>query len=196
MPSGRRGLALTLVYRRDGGRRRRLLVPSSLRAYRQSRLSIFPRFLRRGRPGRGAGPIQAAACRSTPLNLLFSIVPLSMEPDRFDSFSHQFGPIFLLFLPALFLRARSQARLGAGTARLSFLDILLDAAPEHAIPAHFARAVVDRRRVPGECLVPAKNLAARCLLRHSDPGSGIRSGPGDRAGTARALDLARARVGR
>jgi hypothetical protein len=35
--------------------------------------------------------------------LLGAIVPLSLEPDRFDSFSHQFGPVFLLFLPAVFL---------------------------------------------------------------------------------------------
>ncbi len=39
----------------------------------------------------------------TPFNLLGALVPLSLQPDRFDSFSHQFGPMFLLFLPAVFL---------------------------------------------------------------------------------------------
>ena len=39
-------------------------------------------------------------------NLLTALVPLTLEPDRFDSFSHQFGPVFLLFLPALLLERR------------------------------------------------------------------------------------------
>ena len=39
----------------------------------------------------------------TPFNLVSALVPLSLQPDRFDSFSHQFGPAFLLFLPAIFL---------------------------------------------------------------------------------------------
>jgi hypothetical protein len=36
-------------------------------------------------------------------NLLTALEPLTLQPDRFDSFSHQFGPVFLLFLPALLL---------------------------------------------------------------------------------------------
>ena len=39
----------------------------------------------------------------TVVNLLTALGPLSLQPDRFDSFSHQFGPVFLLFLPALLL---------------------------------------------------------------------------------------------
>jgi len=37
----------------------------------------------------------------TLFNLLVALVPLTLQPDRFDSFSHQFGPLFLLFLPAV-----------------------------------------------------------------------------------------------
>ena len=50
----------------------------------------------------------------TPWNLLFALGPLSLEPDRFDSFSHQFGPIFLLFLPALLLERAASPRARAG----------------------------------------------------------------------------------
>jgi hypothetical protein len=37
------------------------------------------------------------------VNLLTALGPMTLQPDRFDSFSHQFGPVFLLFLPALIL---------------------------------------------------------------------------------------------
>ncbi len=34
-------------------------------------------------------------------NLATAIGPMTLHPGRFDSFSHQFGPAFLLFLPPL-----------------------------------------------------------------------------------------------
>ena len=37
----------------------------------------------------------------TAWNLVTALGQMTLEPDRFDSFSHQFGPAFLLFLPAL-----------------------------------------------------------------------------------------------
>ncbi|MDX2036642.1 MAG: 4-amino-4-deoxy-L-arabinose transferase [Isosphaeraceae bacterium] len=37
----------------------------------------------------------------TPLNLLGALWPMTLDPARFDSFSHQFGPIFLATLPLL-----------------------------------------------------------------------------------------------
>jgi hypothetical protein len=39
----------------------------------------------------------------TPGNLLTALVPMTLDPGRFDSVAHQFGPAFLLFLPGLFL---------------------------------------------------------------------------------------------
>ncbi len=39
----------------------------------------------------------------TPLNLLTALIPMTLDPSRFDSVAHQFGPAFLLFLPGLFL---------------------------------------------------------------------------------------------
>jgi hypothetical protein len=38
----------------------------------------------------------------SPWNLATAIVPMTLQPSRFDSVSHQFGPLFLLVLPALF----------------------------------------------------------------------------------------------
>jgi hypothetical protein len=39
----------------------------------------------------------------TPGNLLTALGPMTLDPERFDSVAHQFGPAFLLFLPGLFL---------------------------------------------------------------------------------------------
>lgn len=36
-----------------------------------------------------------------PWNLLTAIVPLTLQPDRFDSLAHQFGPVFLMILPGI-----------------------------------------------------------------------------------------------
>ncbi|RUL86715.1 glycosyltransferase family 39 protein [Tautonia sociabilis] len=58
----------------------------------------------------------------TPWNVLTAIGPMTLDPGRFDSFAHQFGPAFLLFLPALLLRwppARLAAIVAVGYAFLS-----------------------------------------------------------------------------
>jgi hypothetical protein len=39
----------------------------------------------------------------TLVNVLTALAPLTLQPDRFDSFAHQLGPVFLLFVPALLL---------------------------------------------------------------------------------------------
>lgn len=36
-------------------------------------------------------------------NMLTALGPMTLDPERFDSVAHQFGPAFLLFLPGLFL---------------------------------------------------------------------------------------------
>ena len=77
-----------------------------LRAYVHTGNPVFPFFrdcLRRGRAGRGARPVQAAAAGRLRSTCSFRSCRSRSQPDRFDSFSHQFGPIFLLFLPALLL---------------------------------------------------------------------------------------------
>ncbi len=137
-----------------------------LRAYVHTGNPVYP-FFRTTFGGAGLDEVLAPTKRPlplSPLNLLFSIVPLSMEPDRFDSFSHQFGPIFLLFLPAILLeraprRVWSLAVLGylfltlCMTQRQSMRFLLIALGPLSVGVAYLA-SVWCRRRT----------LAARCLL--------------------------------
>jgi hypothetical protein len=48
----------------------------------------------------------------TPSNVIAALGPMTLAPDRFDSFSHQFGPMFLLFLPGLVLERAPRRILG------------------------------------------------------------------------------------
>ncbi|MBX6316513.1 MAG: 4-amino-4-deoxy-L-arabinose transferase, partial [Isosphaeraceae bacterium] len=59
----------------------------------------------------------------TPGNLLTALGPMTLQPDRFDSVSHQFGPAFLLFLPALMLWRTPRRILGLVALGYSFLMI-------------------------------------------------------------------------
>ena len=82
-----------------------------LRAYVHTGNPVYP-FFRQFFAGAGLDEVLDPIKRPlpvTPLNLLWALVPLSLEPDRFDSFSHQFGPVFLIFVPAVFLYRGSQA---------------------------------------------------------------------------------------
>ncbi|WP_406696405.1 glycosyltransferase family 39 protein [Singulisphaera sp. Ch08] len=60
-----------------------------------------------------------------PWNLLTALVPMTLQPDRFDSFSHQFGPAFLLFLPALLLEKAPRRVLAIVALGLAFLMLCL-----------------------------------------------------------------------
>jgi hypothetical protein len=76
----------------------------------------------------GAGLDEVLAPIKKPLeasfwNLLTAIIPISLEPHRFDSFAHQFGPIFLLFLPALLI-VRAPRRV-MGLVALGYLFLIL-----------------------------------------------------------------------
>jgi hypothetical protein len=79
--------------------------PWYLRAFHHTGNPVYPFF--RGYFG-GAGldevldPIKRPLAPG-PLKLITALVPLTLEPDRFDSFAHQLGPVFLLFLPAFLL---------------------------------------------------------------------------------------------
>ncbi|HEY2154405.1 MAG TPA: glycosyltransferase family 39 protein, partial [Isosphaeraceae bacterium] len=58
-------------------------------------------------------------------NLATAIVPMTLQPSRFDSVSHQFGPLFLLVLPAI-LWERAPRRVWAVVAiGYAFLTICL-----------------------------------------------------------------------
>lgn len=76
-----------------------------LRAYLYTGNPVFP-FFKQVFGGQGLDEVLDPIKRPLPVtfwNILGALGPLTLEPDRFDSFSHQFGPVFLLFLPALFL---------------------------------------------------------------------------------------------
>jgi hypothetical protein len=97
-------------------------------------------------------------------HLLTAMGPLTLQPGRFDSFSHQFGPLFLLFLPALLVE-RTPRRLialaGIGYAflticlweRQSMRFVLLALGPLSVAVAWLASRWYARRSLAGRALV-------------------------------------------
>lgn len=95
----------------------------------------------------------------TAWNLLTALMPLTLQPDRFDSFSHQFGPVFLLFLPMALLERPGRRVLGLAalgylflmlclTQRQSMRFVLTALAPMSVAVAHGLSAWCDRRTLP------------------------------------------------
>jgi hypothetical protein len=137
-----------------------------LRAYIHTGNPVYP-FFRGYFGGAGLDEVLGPAKRPLspdPLNLLLSIVPLSIEPDRFDSFSHQFGPVFLLFLPALLFeraprRVWALAILGylfltlCMTQRQSMRFLLIALGPLSVAVAYLASVWSQRKSLPARCLL-------------------------------------------
>ena len=98
-----------------------------LRAYHHTGNPVYP-FFRQAFGGSGLDEVLAPAKRPmavTAWNLLLALGPLSLQPDRFDSFSHQFGPVFLLFLPAALLEGLPRRILGLAGVAYLFLMLCL-----------------------------------------------------------------------
>ena len=94
-----------------------------LRAYVYTGNPVFP-FFKSWFGGAGLEEVLAPIKRPLAVDvwsLLGAIVPLTLEPDRFDSFAHQFGPIFLLFLPALLFERAPRRVLGLAVVAYAFL---------------------------------------------------------------------------
>jgi hypothetical protein len=100
----------------------------------------------------------------TPWNLLLALGPLTLQPDRFDSFSHQFGPIFLLFLPAALLERPPRRLLGLAalgylflviclTQRQSMRFVLIALVPLSVAVAHGLVACCDRKTLPARLMI-------------------------------------------
>jgi len=100
----------------------------------------------------------------TAWNLLTALGPMTLQPERFDSFSHQLGPVFLLFLPGLLLekaprRVLEVVALGYGclmicvTQRQSMRFVLMTLGPMSVAVAWLASTWWDRRSLPGRVLV-------------------------------------------
>ncbi len=99
----------------------------------------------------------------TPWKLLTALGPMTLDPDRFDSFAHQFGPAFLLFLPGVFLfrpprRVLALVALGWSfltlclTARQSMRFVLLAVGPMAVGVAWLAACWWDRRTIAARLL--------------------------------------------
>ena len=148
-----------------------------LRAYAYTGNPVFP-FFKSWFGGAGLDEVLAPIKRPLAVNvwsLLGAIVPLTLEPDGFDSFAHQFGPVFLLFLPAL-LFERAPPRAGPGGRGLCFPGGVHDSAAEHAVPLVRGGADVGRHRLPGHALGRAWNETGA----GAGDGPDARARPGDR----------------
>jgi hypothetical protein len=143
-----------------------------LRAYVHTGNPVFPYF-RSVFGNAGLDEVLAPQKRPlavTPWNLLFALLPMSLEPDRFDSFSHQFGPVFLLYLPALlFERAprRLLALVGLAylflmlclTQRQSMRFVLLALGPMSVGVAYLTSRWSERRTLAARLLLASLILA-------------------------------------
>jgi hypothetical protein len=137
-----------------------------LRAYVHTGNPVYPYF-RNVFGGAGIAEVLGPDKRPLPVtlfNLVSALVPLSLQPDRFDSFSHQFGPVFLLFLPAIFLyRAPKRVLVLVGiayaflvlclTQRQSMRFVLIALGPMSIGVAYVASVWCKRPTVPGRLLI-------------------------------------------
>jgi len=139
-----------------------------LRAYVHTGNPVYP-FFKTVFGESGLEEVLAPAKRPlavTPVNLLCALWPLSLQPDRFDSFSHQFGPIFLLFLPAVLLERAPRRVLGlvalgylfltiCMTQRQSMRFLLIALGPMSVAVAYVASVWCDRRTIAARLLMGA-----------------------------------------
>ena len=137
-----------------------------LRAYVHTGNPVYP-FFRHVFGGAGLDEVLDPIKRPmavTRLEPALSLVPLSLQPDRFDSFSHQFGPIFLLFLPAVLLERPPRRVLGlvalgylflmlCMTQRQSMRFLLIALGPMSVAVAYLASVWCERKTVPARLLM-------------------------------------------
>ena len=147
------------------------MVPAGLYAYRQSQSFRSSAAFSAARAWtRYLDPAKRPLSPS-PLNLLFSIVPLSIEPDRFDSFSHQFGPIFLLFLPALFFERTPRRVWALVILGYLFLTLCMTQRQSMRFLLIALGPSVGGSRLPCQRMVPAKNAGDSLPSGCPDPGA-------------------------
>ncbi len=137
-----------------------------LRAFQHTGNPVYP-FFRHTFGGAGIDDVLDPIKRPmavTPGNLLTALGPLTLDPDRFDSVAHQFGPAFLLFLPALALfrpPGRVVAIVGLGwlfltlcvTQRQSMRFVLIAVGPMSVGVAWLASTWWDRKTAASRLLV-------------------------------------------
>ncbi len=100
----------------------------------------------------------------TAWNLMTAIRALTLQPDRFDSLAHQFGPAFLLFLPGMVLLRPSRRLVAVVAMGMTFLSlclcvrqsmrfVLIAVGPMAVGVAQAAASWKERRTVPGRAIV-------------------------------------------
>lgn len=150
-----------------------LLIGGSwyLRAYIHTGNPVYP-FFRHVFGGAGLDEVLDPIKRPMTVNLvslLTALGPLTLHPDRFDSFSHQFGPVFLLFLPALLLERAPRRILAIATLGYLFLAlcltqrqsmrfVLIAIGPMSVAVAWLAQKWWERRSVAARVLLAALTL--------------------------------------
>ncbi|WP_435021714.1 ArnT family glycosyltransferase [Tundrisphaera sp. TA3] len=143
-----------------------------LRAYLHTGNPVFP-FFRQVFGGAGLDEVLDPAKKAmvpTAWNVLTALGPMTLQPGRFDSFSHQFGPMFLLFLPAL-IWERPPRRVWVVvlvgyaflslclTQRQSMRFVLTAVGPMAVGVGWLASTWRDRRTIPAQALVGILLLA-------------------------------------
>ena len=101
--------------------------------HRQSGFPVLQGHIRRRGAGRGSGADQTAARRRA-LGLLSAIVPLTLEPQRFDSFGRSVRPRFPPFPSRSVAGAAAPPRAWSGRPGIRLPDFLHDPAAKHAVP--------------------------------------------------------------
>ena len=167
-----------------------------LRAYVYTGNPVFP-FFKSWFGGAGLDEVLAPIKRPLAVNvwsLLGAIVPLTLEPDRFDSFAHQFGPVFLLFLPALLFEGAPRRVLGLAAVAYAFLVVcmtqrqsmrflLFAVGPMSVGIAYLATRWLERGTRPARALVMALmlvlGLETGLSLTRGARRSGSRAGKGN-----------------
>ncbi len=137
-----------------------------MRAYHYTGNPVFP-FFRQVFGGAGLDEVLDPLKKPLPVtvwNVLTALGPMTLEPARFDSFAHQFGPIFLLILPALLIERPGKAVwriIAIGylfltlciTQRQSMRFVLIAVGPLSVGAAWIAAKWWDRRTVPSRVLI-------------------------------------------
>jgi hypothetical protein len=143
-----------------------------LRAFIHTGNPVFP-FFRHVFVGSGLDEVLDPIKRPmavTAWSLITALGPMTLQPDRFDSFSHQFGPVFLLFLPALLLERAPRRVIGLValgylflmlclTQRQSMRFVLIAVGPMAVGVAWLASVWRDRGSVPARVLIGMLTLA-------------------------------------
>jgi hypothetical protein len=98
-----------------------------MRAYHHTGNPVYP-FFRHVFGGAGLDevldPVKRPLAPSV-INLLMALGPMTLDPGGFDSFAHQLGPAFLLFLPALLFERPPRRVLAIVTLGYTFLTLCL-----------------------------------------------------------------------